>query len=78
MSAALEQALNELEHADAAVRLQAIARLRELGGLEAIPALVRCLRQDVDAEVRQQAAEASRWLTEQRSNPRDPYGIFGL
>lgn len=78
MSTAREQALKALQDSDPAARLEAIAQLRALGGLEAIPQLVDCFKHDPDPEVRTRAAEASRWLTEQRSNPRDPYGVFGL
>ncbi|MEZ0369993.1 MAG: HEAT repeat domain-containing protein [Candidatus Sericytochromatia bacterium] len=58
--------------------MSALAALRTLGDYAAIPALVACLKADPDPEVRATAAEVSRRLTEDRANPRDPYGIFGL
>lgn len=78
MSTAWEQALNGLKDPDPLTRLQHIASLQAFGQYEAIPALVDCLKQDPDPEVRKQAGQAARWLTEHRSHPRDPYGIFGL
>lgn len=66
------------EAQDPARRLEAIEALRLIGGLQAIPDLVESAKRDPDQQVRAAAAAASRWLTENRSNPRDPYGVFGL